>query len=332
MCLSDANEMTEALPEETPVSDETASWIDRVVSLLDRHPMTPAVASVYMFPDKTELRDLTTEARNMLREESTRRLAERINPDSVTHALVTMKLMHDQMKSLMRSLRREMYAITDEDREKYTRFLEWLYHARCGAVITFSDNIVSTSQCMAPTMQKRRCKQKMQSPHGAHLPGTCRLHTPSHSDFVTWLNTEDRASLPHIKETNDLWIEGCRVTRAIEELYEKCEKMSKMSVVASTTVPDEIRGEWDRSHVLTCAFHDMNRAVDRYDALHAACHEWAMDNHAVCPICMEFLPKDRAGTVKLPCGHDLCIVCFKSMNHNRHQSNSSCPVCRAAIP
>ena len=158
------------------------------------------------------------------------------------------------------------------------------------------------------------------------------MHTPSHAEFVTWLGTEEGACLSHNKETVDLWSEGCRVAYGVEELQEQCEALSKMSVVATTTVPEEIRGEWDQSDQLVRAFEHMTRAVERYDALHAACYEWATDSHPTCPICMDFLPKDRAGTVKLPCGHDLCIVCFKGMSRTHHHAGSSCPMCRAVIP
>ena len=317
--------------EDTTTESPAIPWIERVITLLDTYPMTSDTVSIHMFPTVAEIRALTTEAGVLIHGEHTRLLAERIEPHKILRAIASIQRITERLKSHMRSLKHTMYKIDLADREHYTTFLNWLYHARSGEQPTHQDTYGETSLCMAPTKQKRRCKQTVKNGHGTHLPGTCAIHTPGHAEFVTWLNTEDGAHLPHAKETISMWGEECRIVHGMEELYEQCEALSNMSTVAHTAVPTEIQVEWDRYDQIKRAHERMDRAVEHYDALCVACHEWAIDNHPMCPVCMEFLPKDRKGTVKLPCGHDLCITCFKGMNRTHHRSNSNCPVCRAVI-
>lgn len=47
-----------------------------------------------------------------------------------------------------------------------------------------------------------------------------------------------------------------------------------------------------------------------------------------CPVCLE--PKESwSGTVKSPCGHEMCQECF--ITHIRLNSKATCPECRGAF-
>lgn len=311
----------------------SASWVTRMVDMLDNYPVTVSTnKSINAYPTIDELRQFIAEGSCMMSSKHRKLLGERMDVVDIERSIDMLENLQLCAKSLSRTVQKEMYVIGPDQHACYNGFMEWLYRKRSGVFPDHGCVFPTSNQCLAPTKRNRKCKLARQSEYGLQLPGTCWIHTPTHVEFVAWLDTCDDECMQHIKECVIIWKQSSRIIHGVETLANCCRTVKSMITRQSTLmVPKQLRSEWNKCDQLGEAFNRMALAVEGYDELLTECHDWAKERYPTCPICMDFLSKDRSGSVRLQCTHDLCLPCFKKLDQSIHHSSSKCPICRTNI-